>query len=30
VVVASGTRDLAPVHPNKRPFAVSNPIFLQR
>jgi hypothetical protein len=30
VVVASGTRDLAPVHPNNRPFAVSNPIFLQR
>jgi hypothetical protein len=30
LVVASGTRDLAPVHPNKRPFAVSNPIFFQR
>lgn len=30
VVVASGARDLAPVHPGKRPFAVSNPVFFQR
>jgi hypothetical protein len=30
VVVASGPDDLAPVHPGRRPFAASNPIFFAR
>lgn len=30
VVVASGDQDLAPVHPGKMPFGVSNPVFFER
>ncbi len=30
VVVATGDRDLEPVHPGRLPFGVTNPIFLTR
>jgi hypothetical protein len=30
VFVADGEDDLAPVHPGRRPFGVTNPIFFNR